>query len=910
MDTRYEQFCLVDRLFYDSPERAGAGVAGSGGARFLAGRAVPAGWTAHDREGWTHLVPPDTGLPPQGWKIHVSATLDNAARLLDTVWDYCPPRRLAFKFLADRTTLLLRNAKYADRSGSGKFVTLYPLTAADFERTLRELGDLLAGEPGPYVLNDLRWQDGPLYFRYGAFRRRYCRTADGELVPAVADPDGRLVPDIRAPYFEVPRWAQVPAFIAAQVSARLAEQAAPADFPFRIDRPLHFSNGGGIYLATDTRSGRQVVLREARPFAGLDASGRDAVYRLGREREFLAKLAGTGVVPELYEHFTCWDHHFLAQEYVEGKTLGRAFVTRYPLIHPEASEQAVAEYTGWALDVLDRIGRGLRVMHDHGIAYGDLHPHNVIVRPDGEIRFVDLELASYLTEEQPPALGAPGFVPGDGRRGADVDRYALACLRVSMFVPLTPLLPLDPATAEALVRTVTTHFPVPPAYAAEVLRELRPRTPAGGAGAGGPGADGAGADGAGADGSGADGSGAGGSRRRVPALAAGMGAGEADWPALHASMCRAILDSATPEREDRLFPGDINQFLVNGLGIAYGAAGVLYALAGAGAGRFPEHERWLLAAARRGGPEQRVGLYDGLHGIAYVLHALGRPGDALSVLDMALSTPLDELSTSLFSGLPGVGLSLLHFAAVTGDATLRARALEAAERLVNADRAGPGRIPDGPAERRPRAGLLNGPSGHALFYLRLHRATGEGQFLDLAGTALRCDLDNVVTGADGTVQMDEGWRTMPYLASGSAGLGLVLHEYLAHRHDDGFATALAGIRRAAEPEFIIGSGLFNGRAGLIAFLARLRDTSPSGPVELQPVIDRHLRRLAWHIVSYRDEIAFPGDQLLRLSMDLATGSAGILLAVRAAQGKGRAWLPFLDPTDPPATVTPDRGGRR
>ena len=40
--------------------------------------------------------------------------------------------------------------------------------------------------------------------------------------------------------------------------------------------------------------------------------------------------------------------------------------------------------------------------------------------------------------------------------------------------------------------------------------------------------------------------------------------------------------SATPQREDRLFPGDIAQFILRSPGLAHGAAGVLYALHQAG----------------------------------------------------------------------------------------------------------------------------------------------------------------------------------------------------------------------------------------------------------------------------------------------------------------------------------------
>lgn len=55
----------------------------------------------------------------------------------------------------------------------------------------------------------------------------------------------------------------------------------------------------------------------------------------------------------------------------------------------------------------------------------------------------------------------------------------------------------------------------------------------------------------------------------------------------------------------------------------------------------------------------------------------------------------------------------------------------------------------------------------------------------------------------------------------------------------------------------------------------------------------HVRRLAWHAVRYRDGLAFPGDQLFRLSTDLGTGTAGVLLSLAAALTQARAGLPFL-----------------
>jgi hypothetical protein len=60
-------------------------------------------------------------------------------------------------------------------------------------------------------------------------------------------------------------------------------------------------------------------------------------------------------------------------------------------------------------------------------------------------------------------------------------------------------------------------------------------------------------------------------------------------------------------------------------------------------------------------------------------------------------------------------------------------------------------------------------------------------------------------------------------------------------------------------------------------------------------------------MSYRGNLAFPGDQLLRLSMDLGSGTAGILLALGAALHDAPVHLPFLSavPADVSSRVDSD-----
>ncbi|MDT0530770.1 class III lanthionine synthetase LanKC [Micromonospora sp. DSM 115977] len=866
MDERYDSYCAADRLFYDS-----LGSAVEQPTFAAAQRPVPDGWRSEPLDDWLIYALEGGTLPQQGWKIHVSATLDNAERVLDAVWDYCVPRGLSFKFLRGPRTLLLRNSKYASRAASGKFVTVYPRDDAELELVCKELDELLAGEAGPYILSDLRYGAGPVHVRYGGFAARYCHSPDGQVVPAIEDDTGTLVPDRRDPVFHVPSWVTLPDFLGPHLAARNA--TSTNEVPYRIEKVIHFSNGGGLYVGRDVRTDDQLVLKEARPHAGLDADGADAVARLAREADALRRLADLPQVPRVHDEFALGEHRFLALEFIEGRPLNKVLVDRYPLIDADATDADRADYTRWALDVHRQVEEVVTAIHDRGLVYGDLHLFNVMVRPDDRIALVDFEVAAPIDGHRRPGLRNQGFAAPRDRTGPAVDRYALACLRLALFLPLTQLVRLGPDKAAHLADVIAAHFPVPRELLDDAVREITGAAPA--------------------------------DAGEAPDLTVDVG------PAHRDRLTRAILASATPDRDDRLFPGDIEQFRSGGLNLAHGAAGVLYALHVSGAGRWPEHEQWLVRHATAPASGTRCGFYDGLHGVAYALEALGRRQDALDVLDICLRQPLDGLDHSLSGGLAGIALNLAELAGRTGETALRDAAWRAAERVVDQLADDPG--PDISGGRNPYAGLLRGRTGPALLLVRLHELTGDEALLDHAATALRQDLRRCVVRPDGALEVNEGWRTMPYLGQGSVGIGLVLDEYLRHRADERFAEASAGVRRAARSPFYAQSGLFAGRAGIIAYLAAYPD-DPG----LCRERDAQVARLAWHALPYRDGTAFPGEQLLRLSMDLGTGTAGVLLALAAARPDDPVRLPFLAPlagapdslASARATDPSDQHGRR
>ncbi|MET8980879.1 class III lanthionine synthetase LanKC [Streptomyces sp. NPDC004539] len=961
---------------------------------------VPADWSCHVGTDWTMLTPHGYQLPAQGWKVHVSATSENARRVLERSWEWLVERRMAFKFIGSRQVLTRRNGKYGDRGASGKFITVYPEDETRLAAVLDGLGELLDGERGPYILSDLRWRSGPLYVRYGGFVARMMKTEKGETVPCIEDPEGRLVPDVRGPSFRPPEWVTLPECLGEALEARNA--GTLADFPYRAERALHFSNGGGVYRGTDTRTGEPVLLREARPLAGVDTHGEDAVARLERERACLERLAGLPWVPRLIEARVGHEHHFLVREFVEGETLA-VRTTRDNPSSPAADPSATASYTRWAVNALDQIDQGIRAMHARGVVFGDLHPGNILIRPDDSIAFIDLETATTdLTSHQIHA--APGFAAPPTHRGPSIDRYALGCLRLALFTPLTSLLAWGPEKLDQLIALIESRYPVPGDFGAKVRADLgagpegddaqvrvalgadarnrlpaeRLTAPAGAdvenpasaerltvsvghgvsvveagdgviappavagsralafaersmvpAGGGVPASASAerltapaGADvedpasgerpavpadddnqppasaerlaapagarasafaeqltrpaGVGGRASAlterpTDSAGVAASTTVVghgaptaPAAAGPQGPASAERPAPPPStvtpapaIAAGILATATPTREDRLYPGDTAQFILpeGGACLAYGAAGVLWTLAEAGVEVPAGHVGWLAEAVRRA-VHPAPGLYTGTAGVACALHRLGRTDEAVDLLK-GVAEPVND---TLLDGRAGLALAHLYFARSIGDDAALKQATLLAERLTESAAAGP--------PRRGEAGLLRGRAGTALLLLRLYAHAPDTALLDAAHDLLDADLRALGWTDDGWTPGSIGTR--PTFAAGSGGTAMALREYLDQRPDDQYESACAAVLRSALDCVPHTVGLFHGFAGVLLTAKRLGGDTAD--------LERHLRL---YEVPHEGAPAFLGLENVRLTTDLATGAAGVLLA-RAA----------------------------
>ncbi|WP_051854240.1 MULTISPECIES: class III lanthionine synthetase LanKC [unclassified Streptomyces] len=744
------EFCSTNSLFFDVPHDEVV----EDNFRIT----LPPDWEMNPGRDWTVCRPPRPfRIPEQGWKIHISATLATAPEILRATVQHLTQRRVMFKFLRSESVLRRRSAKNGDRTASGKFITIYPQSDVQTEELLHSLDELIGGRPGPYILSDLRWKKGPLYVRYGAFVWMWARDSRGVLVPSLRNESGVLVPDERRPVFRPPSWIRIPDFLHEAVEARNA--ATLNDFPYKIHQALRYSNGGGVYRATELSSGREVLLREARPFAGVDTMWGDAVERLEREHWALERLKGLPSVPEVLEYLTGPEHHYLAREYVEGRTLTAVMAKRHPYATGDRSTEAYRSYVSWALDMVGRIEEALRAVHSRGVVFGDLHPGNVLLTPDGKVCFIDLETATPTDECKPQTLGALGYKAPEHLTGPDIDWYAMAVLKLATFIPVPHAVPWGAQKALQLVETAAAEFSLPSSFTESILAWLSPKNLP----------------------SGVD--------RRV------------DWPQEpHRSnvmdgIVRSVLAVGTPHRQDRLYPGDPMQFLSpsGGLNFGFGAAGTLWALSHLGYEVPTAHVRWFLDRVHAGekGDDHGSGFVTGLAGIAHALGQFGEHGLAGQVLEQSLAGIRgDNVSHSFSTGAAGFGLSALAHYRTTGET----RWLDICGDLAAAM--------EKTTVAAQKPGLLYGRTGPALFLLHLHRITGDPTYAVRAGEELERDLlavdvgDHVGLGLDGA-----GGMSMVLDAAASVGV-----DHLGKQQ----AALVSQLEKIAP-----GFGLWSGRTGTI-----------------------------------------------------------------------------------------------
>jgi serine/threonine protein kinase len=226
--------------------------------------------------------------------------------------------------------------------------------------------------------------------------------------------------------------------------------------------------GGMVYLARDQRSSQLLALKVLPPDRA--RSEERILARFRREMEMSQRVSHPHVA-WTFDVGVCQGIHYMAMEYIPGKSLQRLVAEEGPLPVSRTAR------------LMAEVASALEHTHTQGLVHRDIKPANIMVTPHGHAKLLDLGLALVRGEKggMREVIGGQGYVVGtmdyiapeqtedptrvDGRS----DIYSLGC---TMYYALSGKLPFPGGDNKEKMQKQREEKPRP-------LEELNPGVPAG-----------------------------------------------------------------------------------------------------------------------------------------------------------------------------------------------------------------------------------------------------------------------------------------------------------------------------------------------------------------------------------------------------------------------------------------------
>jgi serine/threonine protein kinase/Flp pilus assembly protein TadD len=247
---------------------------------------------------------------------------------------------------------------------------------------------------------------------------------------------------------------------------------------YRVISMLGKGGMGEVYLAHDTRLGRQIALKLLPEELTLEP---ERVRRFQREARAASALNHPNILT-IYEIGQSNAVHFIATEFIDGVTLRQ---------HMTGARMGLQE----VLDVSAQVASALVASHNAGIVHRDIKPDNIMIRQDGIVKVLDFGIAKLLernasfndpdaptrvmTSTSPGVvIGTASYMSPEQARGLAVDdRADIWSLGVTVYEMLSGRLPFEGPTISHVIVSILEHEPAlltdtPPALQRIVARSL------------------------------------------------------------------------------------------------------------------------------------------------------------------------------------------------------------------------------------------------------------------------------------------------------------------------------------------------------------------------------------------------------------------------------------------------------
>nr|8SAP_A Chain A, Class III lanthionine synthetase LanKC [Bacillus thuringiensis serovar andalousiensis]8SAP_B Chain B, Class III lanthionine synthetase LanKC [Bacillus thuringiensis serovar andalousiensis] len=804
---------------------------------------------------WKHYHVKGSTLPEQGWKIHVTSSLEDSKDVLDKVARLCIDKKIEFKHLKDKDSFMKMNSKNANRASSGKFITIYPTNNEVFVELLEMISLAIQDfKKGPYILNDKRWKNSNVFYRYGGFKGIF--NEHGE--HCIRDKEGNLIKDQRNPFYQVPDFVKDfdDYLNTINNSGELENKGESRLGKYKIETALSFSNAGGVYLATRKKDNLKVIIKEARPSAGLDGAAQDALARQKIEYDALKKLKDVSGVVNLIEYFQEWEHYFLVEEFIEGRDLRQWIAQEFPFFEDNnGMSNHIKDVKMILLQLLDLIDS----MHNQGVAMGDLQPANIMVTEDLTVRIIDFETAMPVNSDDRPAMLTTGFVSHEMKVSGARDWFGFKRLVRYLALPVLTSEDLEGYLQYNHLNWIKENYGYEfYSFIVDLQEKCDKRIKD--------------------------------YQTFIPKeINLNDQTSDFNLTSIINKLIIGVESSLT--NDERFINGDIRQFEMNGgkFNFLTGGSGAAFTLT-KNKSSIAEVDKWIQSVLLDNLPLiEEDGLFTGKTGILALLYDKGYKEVVLNELKI-LKDNINQTDISIRSGLSGIGLFVISLYLETENKEYLKLAKDL-ERMIKLNRAKDKqlKVKDWMAVD---IGVIDGLSGVSLFYSALYSVTQNQKYLEEAEVLIKEDLESTkkddVTGVLQTV--DNKNRLLPYLSGGSIGVAISIW-FLNHvSGQDLYREEMNSILKLSKTRCTISGGLFDGAGSFLLIPSMVKNDK-----NREVILNEVLNLLNIFLIEKNSYYVYPGQFSYRLADDVYTGSSGIILALMGViKGNPLYWLPLVN----------------
>lgn len=152
----------------------------------------------------------------------------------------------------------------------------------------------------------------------------------------------------------------------------LLEARMPFD-GYRIVREVHSSSRSHVYLATDTDTNEQVVIKTP----SVDLRSDPAYLERFLMEEWVARRIDNAHVLKPCQQKRKRNYLYIVTEYIEGQTLAQWMID-----NPKPNVEVVR-------GIIEQIAKGLQAFHRQEMLHQDIRPNNIIIDHNGTVKIID-----------------------------------------------------------------------------------------------------------------------------------------------------------------------------------------------------------------------------------------------------------------------------------------------------------------------------------------------------------------------------------------------------------------------------------------------------------------------------------------------------------------------------------------